>query len=258
MNNLERYQTDLKKLIQLSRKMLEDLIARSPNGGAIAAKGQRFGAFEEEYQRFYSEATAVVRQLLPSRLTEFETLYKGDGKRKAVTSETFNIQDWLLGIRATEDVFNKKIFNDYAAVAMRLQAQVQIIESLQSRFESSLFDIHQLVQADLFDSELDGSRALLKQGFLRAAGVITGVVLEKHLHEVCRNHSVAVKKKSPTIGDLNDSLKEAGVLDIPAWRSIQRLGDLRNLCGHNREREPSPDEVSELIDGCTKVTKTVY
>jgi hypothetical protein len=32
---------------------------------------------------------------------------------------------------------------------------------------------------------------------------------------------------------------------------------MRNLCGHAGEREPSKDEVLELIDGVGKVTKTV-
>ena len=52
--------------------------------------------------------------------------------------------------------------------------------SLESRFESSLFDMQQLVQADMFDSELDAARELWKKGFLRAAVAICGVILEKH------------------------------------------------------------------------------
>ena len=56
----------------------------------------------------------------------------------------------------------------------------------------------------------------------------------------------------------NDALKEGGVIDIPQWRFIQRLGDLRNLCDHNKDREPTKDEVAELIDGVDKLTKTVF
>lgn len=36
-----------------------------------------------------------------------------------------------------------------------LEQQIAIVEAIKRRFESSLFDIKQLVQADLFDSELD-------------------------------------------------------------------------------------------------------
>nr|BFD40615.1 hypothetical protein FFPRI1PSEUD_21140 [Pseudomonas sp. FFPRI_1] len=54
--------------------------------------------------------------------------------------------------------------------AIQLQQQIAILESIEKRFESSLFDIKQLVLTDLFDSELDVARELLKNKFSRAAG----------------------------------------------------------------------------------------
>ena len=84
------------------------------------------------------------------------------------------------------------------------------------------------------------------------------MVLEKLLAQVAENHTVRVRKKNPTIGDLNDLLKGAEVVDVPAGRQVQRLGDLRNLCDHNREREPTNEEVVELIDGVEKAAKTLY
>lgn len=68
----------------------------------------------------------------------------------------------------------------------------------------------------------------------------------------------AVRKKDPAINDFNQPLKDAGVLDVPAWRQIQRLGDIRNLCDHNKHREPTKDEVIELIDGVDKISKTLF
>ena len=69
---------------------------------------------------------------------------------------------------------------------------------------------------------------------------------------------MTLRKQHPTISELNDALKDAGVLETPTWRSIQRLGDLRNLCDHNKNREPTEEEVTELIDGAEKFTKTLY
>ncbi len=54
----------------------------------------------DEYQRWYTEASALIRQLIPERLTEFQELYKGNGKRKTTAVETYNIQDWMNGVRA--------------------------------------------------------------------------------------------------------------------------------------------------------------
>jgi hypothetical protein len=75
---------------------------------------------------------------------------------------------------------------------------------------------------------------------------------------VCATHAIAVNKKNPTISDLNDQLKNASVIDVPKWRQIQRLGDLRNLCAHSKERDPIKEEVIELIDTVEKIAKTVF
>lgn len=106
---------------------------------------------------------------------------------------------------------------------MQYKTQLEILESVQSRFDSSLHDIAQLVRADLFDSELDSARELANSGFLRGAGAIAGVVLEKHLGEVCQNHNVVSRKQHPTISDFNDLLKNASVIDVPVWRRFSAL-----------------------------------
>jgi len=127
-----------------------------------------------------------------------------------------------------------------------------------ARFESSLFDIRQLVQADLFDSELDAAKELIKHKFTRAAGALAGVVLERHLAQVCDNHDVKVAKKAPGISDLNNALREVDVIDVPQWRFIQHLADIRNLCDHSKEAEPTSDQVDDLVTGVMKLVKTLF
>lgn len=150
-----------------------------------------------------------------------------------------------------------RVVNTDAAIP-RFNQQLAIVKAVRNRFESSLFDIRQIVQADLFDSELEAAKALVKHGFFRAGGAIAGVVVEKHLAEVCKNHGIGISKKNPVIADFNDALKNANVIDLPQWRSNQYLGDLRNLCDHNKEKEPSEDEVTDLINGVMKLTKTLF
>ena len=66
-----------------------------------------------------------------------------------------------------------------------------------------------------------------------------------------------IKKKSPTIADYNDVLKD-NVYDTVEWRKVQYLGDARNLCGHKKDREPTKDEVEELISGTERIIKTIF
>lgn len=264
MSNLDKFKDDLDKLVKFGEKMELDLTFRylddrgelSDTQKEVAKKIK--GSFETYYQRWFTESCVVIKQLVPDRFVEFEQLYKGEGRRKHINSSTYSIQDWLNGIRSGTNSFGKKLFDDFAGATMRFKTQLAILKSVESRLESTLFDIRQLVQADLFDSELDAARELLKHGFLRGAGGIGGVVLEKHLSQVAMNHNITTRKKNPSISDFNDLLKTGGVLDIPSWRQIQRLGDIRNICDHNKEREPTKEEVEELIIGVEKFTKTLF
>lgn len=214
-------------------------------------------SFHDDYQNWYSEARLVVEQLLPQRLSEFTSLYEADPKRKQIHALNYTIADYLNGIRPKPDVMGHKPF-DELVIFGRFQTQIMILDSIARRFESSLFEIKQLAQASLFDSELDAADELLRVGFLRASGAIGGVVLEKHLAQVCASHKVTVKKTDPTISELNDLLKGAGVIDVSTWRPIQRLSDLRNICVHNKNHEPLKEEVAELIAGVRKISKTLF
>lgn len=71
------------------------------------------------------------------------------------------------------------------------------------------------MQAEIFDNEIDSALELLKKGFIRGAGAIAGVILEKHLGHVCLKHGLKTRKKHPTINDYNHMLKDGDVIYTP-------------------------------------------
>jgi hypothetical protein len=251
---LERHRSDLTRLVQLGEDMLVDLSLRDPLSDhehrAIAWEVN--GCFEREYQRWFTEAAAVVDQLIPSRAAEFDELYRGNNKRKPSAAESVTIQDWLIGRKTISEESNAR---PLLAVSLCLKTQLEILKSAELRFDSSLFEIRKLVRADLFESEFDACRELAAHGFLRAAGTIAGVILEKHLRQAMESRDIVVRKNEPTINDFNDQLKKAGAFDVATWRKIQRLGDIRNLCGHSKHREPTPEEVDEIIEGTESIVR---
>ncbi|MFY1911620.1 hypothetical protein ACOTB6_08665 [Achromobacter xylosoxidans] len=93
---------------------------------------------------------------------------------------------------------------------------------------------------------------------IRAAGALVGVLIEGHLQKVASAHGLKIAKKNPTIADLNDPLKTALVIDTPTWRKISCLADIRNLCSHKKDAEPTKEQVEEMIQGAEWLTKNVF
>lgn len=268
MKNLEKYKADLNLLIDKGDKLdvsikyncFKDEITRQITASLkdekkISEYIKKILPFNKEYQSWYSESLVLIKQLMPDRLNDFIRLYEKPKTRKTIEYGNYVMEDYLQGL-TVKSGFEKKVGPD--AAINQFEQQLNILKSIERRFESTLFDIKQLVQADLFDSELDAAKELRKNKFLRGAGAIAGVVLEKHLGQVLANHNLRSVKKNPSISDFNDVLKSSDVYDTPTWRKIQHLGDIRNLCDHNKTREPKQEEIDELISGVETIIKTIY
>jgi hypothetical protein len=266
--NLDRYKKDLESLIAKGLLLFFAIQKEcSPEAFDKEVKKQykdkadeflkSVPSFQDSYQGWYSEAKVLIKQILPDRLLDFVGHYERPKSRKSVTYETYRIEDYLQGLNVTRGYYKEKVVGPDAAIP-QFRQQWAILRSLERRFESSLFDIRQLVQADLFNSDLDAAEELAKNKFTRAAGALAGVVLERHLAQVCQNHGVKSAKKSPVISDLNNALKDANVIDVPQWRFIQHLADIRNLCDHNKTKEPTVEQVDDLAAGVRKTKKTLF
>ena len=203
--------------------------------------------FSDRYQIWYSEAYELIRQLLPSRLEDFASYYKKPKGASGLYLSRYLIDTCRMDFGRADETY----FRLY-------QQQYLILKAVANKFDSSLFDIKQVLQADVFNSEIDSAKELCKKGFYRAAGAICGVVIEKHLSEVCTQHQIKVTKKHPGINDYNEALKTNDVIDTPTWRHIQLLADIRNICDHNKDTEPTKENIEALIDGANKVLKTIF
>jgi hypothetical protein len=159
MNNLERHRKDLDRL--LSRGMdlhnamvVQTLPARKDELGLSEQEMKKLPSFTFEYQAWYSEALAMVSQLLPDRVDDFVSYYKPLRPRKEITFANYTISDCLQGLELTRT--GSKIASPASAIPA-FQQQLRIVDAINRRFDSSLFDVRAIVQADLFDEELDAA-----------------------------------------------------------------------------------------------------
>lgn len=211
--------------------------------------------FSYDYQAWYTKALKAVSLLALDRYAEFRDYHEINPKRKSLGYGTYVIQDYLKGVAPSSIRYSG--FDTRDQVLRGFHNQLTILKSIEERVDSVLSDIEGEIYAELQDNELSVARQLMKIN-LRAAGALVGVVIEGHLQKVSLAHGLKIAKKSPTIADLNDPLKAASIIDMPAWRKIGYLADLRNLCCHKKEAEPTKGQVDELVQGAEWLTKNVF
>jgi hypothetical protein len=261
----ESIKSELRELVKFGRYLLYN---EAINKGKLEKKQadllkklSDFKKFQEDnpftqisYQKWYSKSTLVIKQILPDRLDEFRKLYileKRDNKN--ITFLTYTISDYFLGLSITRGWQKEEVVNTFGSFSSKIGQQIEILNSCYDIIDSKLSDIEGVLQSELFENELESAKDILKKKHVRLAGALAGVTLETHLKKVCSNHGINFRKKNPTIADYNEELKKQDITDVATWRLIQRLADIRNLCVHAKEREPSIDEVEDLIRGCEKI-----
>lgn len=259
MNNIKIYEKDLDNLILLGDKLLVSIKNDCyPDRYKWKIKKEdlkKLPKFEEKYQYWYSESLVLVKQLLPDRLEDFKLLFNKNRKRKEITWENFSIEDYLEWREIQK--WWKILVERYMCIP-KFQQQINIIKSIKSRFTSSLFDIKQLVQADLLDSEIESAEELCKKWFYRASWAVLGVILESHLQQIIYSHSLTINKKSPSLNDLSEILKNNKVIEITEWRKLQYLADIRNTCDHKKWVEPKKEDIEDLINWVKRAIKNIF
>lgn len=106
-----------------------------------------------------------------------------------------------------------------------------------------LTSIKNLIQADVFDSELEQAEELLSNGYKLAAAVIAGVVLETALRDLCLREGLSLGK----LDKMNADLAKADVYNKLQQKRITALADIRNSAAHGKSDEFSENDVTAMI-----------
>ena len=100
-----------------------------------------------------------------------------------------------------------------------------------------------LVQAEVFDSELEQANELLGSSYSIAAAVIAGVVLETALRELCYTEGISPGK----LDKINADLAKAGVYNQLRQKRITALADIRNSATHGKPNKFTKQDVTNMI-----------
>ena len=189
----------------------------------------------KRYEVWYAVTKLIVKQY-SDKYNDFESEYN-NVKGLISLNGTFSDSDLTV-----------KFINTFDKQVNILHTIIPILSLKESNFKK-------LITADLLDSELSKAELLYKHDYYRAAGAITGVVLERYLKTLCEVNQVEMGGND-TIEPLATKLYKSDKLpdfDITILKSIQHLASIRNKCDHPKE-EPKQHEVRELIDKVKKIT----
>ncbi|MFH1818550.1 MAG: DUF4145 domain-containing protein [Pseudomonadota bacterium] len=112
-----------------------------------------------------------------------------------------------------------------------------------------LSSVRNLVQAEVFSTELEQARELLAAGYRVPAAVICGVVLETNLRSLCEAHGLATGK----LDKMNADLAKAGQYNSLVQKRITALAAIRNSAAHGNSAEFDDTNVRSMIEDVEKL-----
>jgi hypothetical protein len=245
------------------------------------------------YQAWYTKALRVIRQLYPERSDDFQAHYRelltlqrstpsppwyrtalrlmhrllvwhsqaakdqaSEGHSSARPGFPETVQQTCLGMAITPN--GEMIPSVRLTFLAHFAQQLRILSAVRDGLDYVLADMHGTLYGDVEHHVLTTVYTLSQHGHHRAAGALAGVLLEIHLAHVAAKYRVAMGAKSPDITMLNAALKRGGIYDGEIWRSIQRLGALRDDWVDASRRDPTVDELTAFLHEVQTVRQKVH
>jgi hypothetical protein len=197
-------------------------------------------------------------ELLAKRITDSQTTKYVDGEvvptldgRLMVEWQTsvLSLLSRVFGVESpTFRQFDKQIAEGYYNIQSQFTALYAVFASALSDYKGGyLFQLRNVLNAAVFDDELEQAKHFLDANYKSAAAVIAGTVLETTLRTLCDHHPDLTP--SDNINKMNDDLAKKGVYNALRKRQVSSWADIRNSAAHGRPEAFEPTDVARMIDG---------
>lgn len=141
----------------------------------------------------------------------------------------------------------------YESYVDRLNRLKAVFLAAKDDFEGGhLNTFRNLVQAEVFTSELEQAGELLNAGYTSAAAVIAGVVLETTIRNLCTDLGIA----HGPLDRMNADLTKASTYNSIQQKRITAMAGIRNSAAHGKTDEFSPGDVKGMIDDVERFLAT--
>ncbi len=114
----------------------------------------------------------------------------------------------------------------------------------------------ELVHSDLFADMLEAADYLLGESYKDPAAVMAGGVLEQHMRELCRKHSIDTTFTTPggdtkpkMIDGMNTDLAKASAYGKIEQKQVTAWAGIRNAAAHGKYGDYDDNQVRQMITG---------
>lgn len=133
---------------------------------------------------------------------------------------------------------------------------ISILKAIRSNIEGGwLLSQRGLIAAEIFEDFFEMAEHLLDEGYKDAAAVMVGALLEQHLKEVCKNHSIDINKEHDKkliykkAELLNNDLYKANVYGSSDQKQVTAWLGLRNDAAHGNYNKYEHQQVKLMLYG---------
>jgi len=188
-------------------------------------------------EKWYNSAFPLVSDYLPDRKEKFEDKYQELVKILQVDL------NYIKNSEITSEGTLMKMAND------NLTLLINIVKSIPDRIASEKLKAKKTISENIVSDEVQKSKQLLDEGHVRAAGVVAGVALERHLLTLCESSEQEIEfDHMDGITSLAQTLSAANEINDDDQRLLEYLSGVRNKCSHASKEDPKKREVERMLD----------
>lgn len=117
--------------------------------------------------------------------------------------------------------------------------------ALEDYEQGYLFNLRELIEAEVFSDFLDQAQALISAGYFAPGAVVVGAVLEDGLRRLAVRANIELPEL-PKLDRVNAELAKAGLYSKLVQKRITAVADLRNSAAHGDWSAFSADDVKDM------------
>ncbi|MGQ7260917.1 hypothetical protein [Vreelandella sp. V005] len=204
------------------------------------------------FKKRFNEIHQQMEYLLNSK----ESKYNSFLEKNQIEIESNSLLEWKVKARSllnkacgeNSEHYKEFLKNEeaglYGTSLATLERLKAIFLAAKEDYEGGyLKETRSLIQAEVFDSELEQSMALYKAGYKLPAAIVAGVVLETALRELCDREGIGHGK----LDKMNSDLAKAGTYNKLQQKRITALADIRNSAAHGKPSEFSDQDILDMV-----------